>query len=77
MNIYLLLENAAARCDDPDDLEDIVLGVFSAQKNADDCLQQHASYIYSERGIELFFEDGKAYDESGYLFLEIIERYIQ
>lgn len=77
MKVYILLENAATKRQRSDKLDNIVLGVFAVQRDAEECLLQHTINVRVQSNIELFFEDGIAYDESGFTFFEIVERSIQ
>ena len=77
MSVYIVLENAAAHRTPPDAMADTVLGVFSNASDATECLHQHAACLLARSNIELFLEDGIAYDESGFTFFEIVARDIQ
>lgn len=77
MTVYIVLENAAAHRTSPDEMADTVLGIFSKVSDATECLHQHAACLLASSNIELFFEDGIAYDESGFTFFEIVARDLQ
>lgn len=77
MTVYIVLENPAAQAEPPEEMDSLVLGVFADKKNADDCLRHHAACVLLRSNVKLFFEDGIAFDESGFTFFEIVARDIQ
>lgn len=74
MKVYILVEHCGAWGGVPDEMDDILLGVFAAKEDAEESLWQHASYLYSQEGPKLILEDGKAHDGKGTTYLEIMER---
>ena len=77
MKVYLLLEHCDAWGGVPHDMSDIVLGVFFERKNAEECLWQHARYIYSAERAELILEGNVAVDANKNMYYQIMEKEVQ
>ena len=74
--VFIVLEHPEGWGGAPDDVEEIVLGVFFDQERATDCVRTFASYYYSRWGSRLTVEDGMARDEQDIPLYQILERYI-
>lgn len=74
MKIYIICEHCDSWGGTPDEMEDIILGVYASREGAEECLWSHARYGYSQGMPKLTLENGMASDEDGYCYFEIIER---
>ena len=72
MKIYILIEGPDMP--QPDTMDKTILGVFSCQEKATECLEHHAHYISRYEQRDLIFEAGKLKDEYGNIYLELLER---
>lgn len=77
MKVYLLLEHCDAWGGVPDEMSDIVLGVFFKREDAEECLWHHTSYIYSREGPKLVLEGNVAMDANENMYFEIMEKEVQ
>lgn len=56
MDVYVLLEVIGDETGGPDEMADVVLGVFLTEKGASECMEDHMSYYYSQWGEKLIRE---------------------
>jgi hypothetical protein len=70
MKVYLVLEGSGINA--PNDRAELIYGVFSSKKGATECLEHHCRHVSSLGWPELIRKDGKAYDENGNIYFQIL-----
>ncbi len=74
--VFIVLEHPEGWGGAPEDLEDLIYGVFLDKKRATERLDALMSYYYSRWGSKLFLDEGTAKDENDIPVYRILERYI-
>lgn len=73
MNVYVFCEHYDSWRGMPEDMADILLGVFVSREDAEKCLWTHASYGYSSGLLKLILVAGNAQDAEGVIDFTIFE----
>jgi len=74
MKIYIICEHCDSWGGTPDEMEDIILGVYEAKEGAEECLWNHVRYGYSQGIPKLSLVNGMASDADGVSYFEIVEK---
>jgi hypothetical protein len=74
VKLYVVLEQSESWGGAPDNTQDVLYGVFLSREAAEECLWLHVGYAYSQGVPKLTLLDGKATDDHGHIYMEIIEK---
>ena len=76
MKVHILIEHHEAWGGPPDEMDDIILGVFLTREDTLECLEQHISYLYTQGTPEIALDGDVAIDAEGNQYFAIIQREI-
>ena len=71
MKVYIVMEGEGIIC--PQDPAELFYGVFSSREAATECMECHCRYMSSFGWCARIGEDGKAIDQHGNVYFQIVE----